>query len=256
MSCWSQFSEGDRCSLGPDWLETWWQLDSRQVTWLWYEEKLSSAGSCLGRQHEDNHTEEQTRSDRLPGDPVQRSLSQTRVYSAIYTFHVQQWWSQDSSGWTDAWRRLQCWMLKRRKLANSYLYIRLELATCPGGTSPALRWPRAVLTDHKWISDERILAHEQHVSFSYRRNRVFFVDLCFLFFYYRCLMTFFLQRFRSRLTFLVLNFHKVMFSTLFGHEFNRLSIWISLTRTRRFPSASFPLTCRRRAVAKSNFSRQ
>lgn len=36
MRLWIQFNERDRCSLGPDGLETRWQLDSDQVTCLWY----------------------------------------------------------------------------------------------------------------------------------------------------------------------------------------------------------------------------
>lgn len=80
MRFWTQFSERDRCSLGPDGLETWWQLDSEQVPCLWFEQSLSSPGCSLGRQHEDNQMEEQPLpgTDPLPGGLLFLSQSQER----------------------------------------------------------------------------------------------------------------------------------------------------------------------------------
>lgn len=87
MRCWSRFGGGDRCSLGPDWLETWWQLGWRQVAGLWYERNLSSAGSRFGSQHVDDQTQERTQSDHLPGDPAQASLSRARLLVAAQVPH-------------------------------------------------------------------------------------------------------------------------------------------------------------------------
>lgn len=53
--------------------------------------------------------QEQTQSDRLPGDPVQLSPSQTRLNVAIHTFHVR----GDGAERTDAGRRRQCLVEER-----------------------------------------------------------------------------------------------------------------------------------------------
>lgn len=162
---------------------------------------------------------------------------------------------EDSSVW--------CKKKKKNKLANSYLYIRLELATCPGCTSsahrcsrPPGRCPRGALTDLKWIVVSPWENSGSWVAcFFFIQEKQSF--LCgFLLVLLLMLNDLFAEIPRqadlSLFFFFLLFpeghvFHPVL------HEFNGLSIWISLTCVRRFPSGSFPLTCCHWAVAKSNF---
>lgn len=114
---------------------------------------------------------------------------------------------------------------KKHKLANSYLYIRLELATCPGCTSsahrcsrPPGRCPRGALTDHKWIVVSPWENSGSWVAcFFFIQEKQSF--LCgFLLVLLLILNDFFAEIPRQAdlsLFFFFFNFQKVMFSTLF-----------------------------------------